>query len=185
LLPFVDDFALFAEGFDATMGLKERTFSLLLSLGFHIHETKGHHIATQVGDHLGMTLDFKCGVFRAPIEKLKEIAKLATRLLCRAAANKRWVSVKTLASLAGRDQFLQLAIPVAKFFLRELHDVARSAKAWTGTVRLTCQLKRDLEWWRVVPSKHNGAPIWKPVETAYLLCDSSSFGWGAVLNHCS
>jgi hypothetical protein len=185
LLPFVDDFALFAEGFDATMALKEKTFSLLLALGLHIHETKGHHIATQVGDHLGMTLDFKCGVFRAPIEKLKGIAKLSTQLLCRAAANKRWVSVKALASLAGRAQFLHLAIPVAKFFLRELHDVVSSAKSWTGTVRLTCQLKRDLEWWRTVPTRHNGAPIWKPVETAYLHCDSSSFGWGAVLNDCS
>ena len=129
MLPFVDDFALFAEGFDATMVIKERTFALLFSLGLHIHETKGHHIATQVGDHLGMTLDFKCGMFRAPIEKLKGNARLATQLLCRAAANKRWVSVKALASLAGRAQFLHLAIPVAKFFLRELHDVVSSAKS--------------------------------------------------------
>jgi len=89
LLPFVDDFALFPEGFDATMLLNDKIFSLLLSLGLHIHETKGHHIATQVGDHMGMTLDFKCGVFRAPIEKLKGIAKLSTQLLCKAAENKR------------------------------------------------------------------------------------------------
>ena len=150
-LPFVDDFALFAEGFDAAMVLKERTFSLLLSLGLHIHETIGHHIAKQVSDHRGMTLDFKCGIFRAPIEKLKGIAKLATQLLCRVAANKRWVSVKVLASLARRAQLLHLAIPVAKLFLRELHNVVSSAKSWTGTVRLTCQLKRDLEWWRQVP----------------------------------
>ena len=61
--------------------LKDKTFSLLLSIGLHIHETKGHHVATQVGDRLGMTLDFECGVFRPPIEKLKEIAKLATHLL--------------------------------------------------------------------------------------------------------
>ena len=36
-----------------------------------------------------------------------------------------------------------------------------------------------------MPSKHNGAQIWKPLETTYLHCDSSSFGWGAVLNDCS
>jgi hypothetical protein len=62
---------------------------------------------------MGMTLDFKCGVYRAPIEKLKGIAKLATQLLWRATANKRWVSVKALSSLAGRAHFLHLAIPVA------------------------------------------------------------------------
>ena len=158
-MPFVDDFALFADGFDATMLLKDKTFSLLLSLGLHIHETKGHHVATQVGDHVGMTLDVKCGVFRSPIEKLKGIAKLVIHLLYIAVANKMWVNVKTMASLAGRARFLHLAIPVAKFFLRELHDIVSSAKFWTGIVRLTCQLKRDLEWWRVVQSKHSGAPI--------------------------
>ena len=35
-----------------------------------------------------------------------------------------------------------------------------------------------------MPTKHNGSPIFKAVETAYLHCDSSGFGWGAVLNDC-
>ena len=48
---------------------------------------------------------------------------------------------------------------MAKFFLRELHVVVSSAKSWTCTVRLTCELKRDLEWWRIVPSKHK---LWSP-----------------------
>jgi hypothetical protein len=90
LLPFVDNnIALFADGFDATMVLKDKTFALLRSLGLHIHEMKGHHVATQVGDRLVMTLEYECGVFRAPIEKLKGISKLATRLLYIATANKR------------------------------------------------------------------------------------------------
>jgi hypothetical protein len=92
--------------------------------------------------------------------------------------------VKALASLAGKAQFLHLAIPVAWIFLRELHDVVSSAKSWSGTVKVTCQLKRDLQWWTSVPSEHNGSPIWKPIENAYLHCDSSGFGWGAVLNDC-
>ncbi len=46
------------------------------------------------------------------------------------------------------------------------------------------QLKRDLEWWKVVPEKHNGAPIFKAVETAYLHCDSSGYGRRAVLIDC-
>ena len=50
---------------------------------------------------------------------------------------------------------------------------------------MSSALKRDLEWWRLLPSKHNGAPIWKPVETAYFHFDSNSFGRGAVLNDCA
>ena len=49
---------------------------------------------------------------------------------------------------------------------------------------MTKQLKRDLKWWKLVPKKHNGAPISKAVETAYLHCNSNGYGWGAVLNEC-
>jgi hypothetical protein len=35
-----------------------------------------------------------------------------------------------------------------------------------------------------VPKHHNGAPIWKTIENAYIRCDSSNYGWGAVLNNC-
>ena len=103
---------------------------------------------------MGMTLDFERGLFVAPKPKLDTIAALAKQLLVKAAQNKRWVPVKALASLAGKAQFLHLAIPVARFYLRELHDIVKSAASWSGTVRLSKQLKRDLEWWKSVPKKH-------------------------------
>eukprot|EP00873_Tetraselmis_striata_P033139 jgi/Tetstr1/453403/TSEL_040385.t1 len=48
---------------------------------------------------------------------------------------------------------------------------------------MTNQLRRGLEWWTQVPAQHNGRSMYKPVETAYLHADSSSYGWGAVLNN--
>jgi hypothetical protein len=103
VLPFVDDFAMFAVGFAETMLLTNKTFALLRSVGLHIHETKGHHVVIRMGYYRGMTLDFKCGMFRALIncKKLKWIAKLATQFLRKGVANKRWVSMKALASLDG------------------------------------------------------------------------------------
>ena len=38
-------------------------------------------------------------------------------------------------------------------------------------------------WTHVLECK-NGAPIYKPNETAYLHCDSIGYGRGAVLNDC-
>jgi hypothetical protein len=38
-------------------------------------------------------------------------------------------------------------------------------------------IRRDLEWWRTVPTQHNGWSIYKPIETAYLHADSSDYGW--------
>ena len=182
LLPFVDDFALFNDSEAAAWDSKVRTWTLLDELGLEIHATKGHHTPVQVGEHLGLTIDFVQGVFRAPEKKLNAIAKLAKAIIYSADAKRRWVKVKALASLAGKAQFLYLAIPPARFYLRELHDVVGTRRSWSGEVKMTHQLRRDLQWWTRVPSEHNGAPIWRPVETAYLHCDSGSFGWGAVLN---
>ena len=147
--------------YDETLKLKVYTFTLLTRLGLKIHPiaTKGHFDPIVIGEHLGMIIDRKVGQFVAPTAKLKQIASLAKTLLCRAATHKRRGSVKTFASLAGKAQFLHLAIPVAMFFLRELHDVVNSAKCWSMTVRVTPQLKRDIEWWTHVPDFKNGAPI--------------------------
>ena len=78
---------------------------------------------------------------------------------------------------------MHLAIPISRFNLRKLHDFVSSAASWPGTVRLSKQPKRDLEWCRKMPEKHNGAII-KPIESSYLHCDSNGFGWGTVLNDC-
>jgi hypothetical protein len=116
LLPFVDEFALFEVSYDETLKLKVYTFTLLTELGLKIHPTKGHLDPILIGEHMGMTIDMKVGQFVAPTAKLKQIDVLAKTPMCRAAAHKRWVIVKTIASLAGKAQFLHLAIPVARFF---------------------------------------------------------------------
>jgi hypothetical protein len=65
---------------------------------------------------------------------------------------------------------LHLAIPVARLYLIELHDVISSSDSWPNIVRLSKKLKRDLKWRRQVPEKHNCAPIFKPVESSYIYC---------------
>ncbi len=81
-----------------------------------------------------MEMDFEKGVFRAPVNKLRYISMFSKNLMCIASKNKRWVPVKALASLARKARFLHLAIPVARFYFRELHDVVSLAASWSGTV---------------------------------------------------
>eukprot|EP00873_Tetraselmis_striata_P010603 jgi/Tetstr1/430867/TSEL_002009.t1 len=81
-------------------------------------------------------------------------------------------------SLGGLNTFSWQSRP--RFYLRELHDVVGSK--WGGRVRMTHQLRRDLQWWTAVPTRANGRPIHRHVETAYMHCDSSGYGWGAVPN---
>eukprot|EP00873_Tetraselmis_striata_P010122 jgi/Tetstr1/430386/TSEL_020196.t1 len=134
----------------------------------------------QFGRHLGVDIDSASGMFYAPADKLNRLSRQATRLIGRATRNARWLPVRELQSLAGQAQYLFLAIPAARFFLRELHYVV--GDRWGGRVRMTPRLRRDLQWWTSVPSQSNSKPIHRPVETAYLHSDSSGYGWGGVLN---
>ncbi len=106
-----------------------------------------------------MTLDFERGLYFAPKPKLDSFAALAKQLMAKAAQNKRWVPDKALASRAEKAQFLHLAIPVARFYLRELHDIVKSAASWSGTVRVSKQLKQDLEGWKSVPKSTTDPPF--------------------------
>ena len=65
--------------------------------------------------------------------------------MVRVAENKRWVPVKALASIVRKAQLFHLAIHVAMFLLRELHDVVKTAESWTRIIRISKHLKRDLE----------------------------------------
>eukprot|EP00873_Tetraselmis_striata_P019739 jgi/Tetstr1/440003/TSEL_028364.t1 len=150
-------------------------------MGLAKHPTKAHPEPTQQLQHLGMDLDLVTMQFRAPAAKLRRLSNLARDLMCIAARRRRHAPAKQLASLAGQGQFLYLAMPPARFYLREAHTVLGRCSSPSGKVVLTRQLIRDLEWWRDVPTRHNGAPILRPVETAYLHTDSNQYGWGAVL----
>jgi hypothetical protein len=79
-------------------------------------------------------------------------------------------------------QYLYLIIPAARFYLRELHNVLATRIGWGGRVRLTYHLRRDLQWWTQVPSANTGRSMCSPIETAYLHCDNSCCGLGALLN---
>ena len=162
---------MFENNYDKILALATTVFALLASLGLKLHPVKGHFLSIVVGEDLGMIMYIEKGVCRALAVKLKGIAILVKGLLCRAASNKRMVSVKALASLAGKAHSLHMPIHVARFFLRELHNVVKSAKSWSGTVKITCQSKRGLEWWTHAPPHHNKAPILKPIENAYTQCD--------------
>eukprot|EP00873_Tetraselmis_striata_P018030 jgi/Tetstr1/438294/TSEL_026861.t1 len=175
ILPYVDDFLLFASSEPEALELR-----LAGQPGPAAQPAKGLWEPVQYGQHLGVDIDTATGYFYAPVDKLQRLARQAKPLLQRAAHDARWLPVRELQSLAGRAQCLFLAIPAARFYLRELHDVVGSK--WGGRVRMTHQLRRDLQWRTAVPTQANGRPIHRHVETAYMHCDSSGYGWGAVLN---
>jgi hypothetical protein len=178
----MDDFLFLADSYNAALLLRQRIDASLTQLGLERNPKEGVWTLTQVGNHLGLTVDLNLGMFSAPPDKLRQLAQQASSLLSRAASNSRWLPARQLAAFAGKAQFLYLAIAAARIFLGELHNVLATCSGCGGRVRLRHQWRRDLEWWRTVPTQNTGRSIYKPIETAYLHADSSNYGWGAVLN---
>jgi hypothetical protein len=152
LLPYMDDFHFLADSNNDALLLRQRVEALLDRLGLQRNPKKGVLTRTQVGDHLGLTVDLHHIMFRTPPEKLRQLAQHASSMLGRAASNARWLPTRQLAAFAGKAEFLYLAIAPARFFLCEMHNVLATRTSRGGRVRLTHQLRCDLEWWRTVPN---------------------------------
>jgi hypothetical protein len=118
-LPFVDDFGVFANGFTRrNHAPQERDLRPR-------EQSRLHYTPDQELPHNNPSgrVPWHGNGFRevrppGPRQKLNDISMFAKNLLCSAAVNKRWVPVKALASLARKAEFLHLAIPMARFYLR-------------------------------------------------------------------
>ena len=116
LLPFLDDYLFLASTYAEAISARTHVQSTLDRLGLSRNEKKGYWEPVQVLEHLGLEIDTRKGEFRAPPSKLASIATLARSILGRATRERRRVPVKLLASLAGRAQFLYLAVLLAHFY---------------------------------------------------------------------
>ena len=182
VLPYMDDFLVLAKTKEEAFRARERVQWVLDNLGLRRNPTKGVWEPGQVVEHLGLEVDTAEGQFRVTEKRMAKIQGMARQIRYTALHSNRLIPVRALASLVGIAQSVYLAIPPARFYLRELHNVISSRASWGSRVRLTPQALRDLEWWMKVPAKWNGRNIWRSPETGEVHSDSSTYAWGAVLN---
>ena len=186
LLWYVDDMLLLAKSHAEALELRAYVEASLAVLGLQRNPSKGMWEPAQVTVHLGLEVDTAVGVFRLTEARRLKLKRLASALGAAAAREHRWVKVRDLARLTGLAQSAHLAVPPARFYLRELHNCITAgvaASSWDGRVRLTKQALRDLKWWRDVPERWSTRRIWRAADSAYLHCDASGLeGWGGVLN---
>jgi mRNA-degrading endonuclease HigB of HigAB toxin-antitoxin module len=183
LLWYVDDLMLLAPTREKALEVRAFAEQTLEALGLQRQPTKGMWEPAQVTTHLGLEVDTREGRFRLTDSRRLKLRRLASGLGAVAAKERRWVRVKDLAGLVGLAQSAYLAIPPARFYLRELHNCIATRSSWAGRVKLTKQALRDLAWWRDVPQRWSERRIWRAADSAYLHCDASgNVGWGGVLN---
>ena len=191
-LAYLDDFLLLFGSREEAAAGAAATRALLAELGLSWADEKCSWEGVQCLEHLGMEVDTKAGLFRVTERRQRKIEAAAKDLLCRAARENRRVPTRMLAQFNGLVQSVDLAVPVARFFLRELYTCAATGvdrEGWNGRARLTRQAVRDLEALRSfsLASKYNGRAIWRAATTATLSTDAcvdsrGRGGWGAVLH---
>jgi hypothetical protein len=119
----MDDFIFQGDSHQAPLLLRALAVFLFTRIGLLRNTMKGIRTPTQIGDHLGLTIDRKLDEFRAQSDKLHTLYKQASVLLGRATSNARWLPARELTTFAGRMQFFYFTIASARFSLRELHSV--------------------------------------------------------------
>ena len=190
-MPFLDDFALAFRSRRAWRRGRARVAALLAALGLYRKPGKGlWDQPTQVGEHLGLEIDTRLGVFRVTAKRQAKLRAGAAKLLNDAASGRRLLPARAVAQFCGLAQSCYVAMPAARLYLRSLHDDLGGPSDWsTASVRLSRQSLRDLRWWRQL--KIGSADLERAFRrhptTAVLHCDacrslSGRGGWGGVLN---
>jgi hypothetical protein len=129
----MDDFLVFADNRDVVLHFRDRVASLLNRLRPRRNPKKRHWEPIQIYEHLSNITS----TFRTPTSKLQTIATLSRTLLQRATRDAPWLPAQQLALLAGKAQYICLAIPATRFYLRELHHVLATRTGWGELVKLT------------------------------------------------
>ena len=128
-------------------------------------------------------MDSRDGLFRIPPTKLARLQDQAAAIRGLASREARLVPARLLAGFIGYAQSVELACPMARFYLRSLHDVLATRANWEARVRLSRQALRDLLWWRHVGSAQVSRAIWRAPNERTLHCDASRLAWGGVLDN--
>ena len=124
--------------------------------GFAVQPSKVTAPATQV-KFLGITIDTVAGTLSIDRDRLDEVIDLVTHLLALRSVTKR-----RLLSVIGKLAFASRVVRTGRAFLGRLIDASKTARHLHFSVKVTREVRADLEWWRDCVKSHNGVSLIPP-----------------------
>ena len=191
ILEYIDDFLVAPSvgrvaTADDCLQASSRIDWLMGELGLARHPTKGVREEGNTRlEHLGFVWDSMRMKFTITEKKQEKVRAHARSLLNEMARGRGWVSRDSLRSFAGVATALHLALPLALFYTRSLHNVivdyseARKPASRAGKrVRMSKSGKKDLKEWRKIGE---GGRRFVEEEPQWALhTDAAELGWGGT-----
>lgn len=152
--------------------------AILVQLGYTIGISKSVLCPSTSLEYLGLEINSVKQCFHVPERKISTWALLRESIL----SNSNSVDVKTLQRFQGKCISFTLAVPAAKLFIREIsRGISRASPR--GLVRLSHELRSELEYWRFLDAWQEFVPWRKEYHARLSLStDASGYAWGGVIH---
>ncbi|KAM4809779.1 LOW QUALITY PROTEIN: uncharacterized protein WCC33_017801 [Rhinophrynus dorsalis] len=175
---YLDDFLLIGEpGSGRCLGLLRELLALLGELGVPVAEDKTVWPCTRLS-FLGIEIDTEEEKCRLPRDKV-----IKARQLVRQAREAKKLELGKVQELLGVLNFACRVIPMGRVFNRRLERATAGVSKRHFKVRLTRQLRADLEVWDRFLQDFSGVCLWREPEQTngelQLFTDAGAVGFGA------
>ena len=179
VVKILDDFLFIEEEFHQCKNSLQTFITLCNELGVPLapHKTEGPSTSIVF---LGIGLDSQKMLAFLPPDKLERYSNEVKLCLSR---NK--MTLKELQSLCGKLQFSTSVIRSGKAFLRRMYDIQIGINKPHHFIRITSEVKQDLEIWYHFLENYNGQsiirkPPFGDSNTLHMWSDASKLGFGAT-----
>lgn len=172
-LVYCDDFFITDPCKRTCQKLMNELMSVLRDLGFAINYKKVIGPSTNL-TFLGVVIDTEAYTLSLPVEKLNSlISELAI------INSKRSITHRALQSICGKLNWACQVIYGGRIYMRRLLDAMCALRRPHHRVRISGEMKKDIQWWVRIAKVFNGtAPILDPRPTTPISTDACLVGGG-------
>jgi hypothetical protein len=177
VVSYVDDFIFFIK--NPTVRKIQGIVDTFQAFGLKINQQKSVLTPSQKLEFLGMVLDSKKMMIKAPKSKIRNAIREA-QYIKKKLLNEEPVTKRSLARFAGLAIAISKAIIPAKLMLRFVYKAMSSVQQWGEKIQASEQLLSDLDWWIENLKSWNGKSLLSKDPDIHLFVDASRSGWGAI-----
>ena len=174
---YLDDFITVCKTFNSCLSAQSTVLSTLRMLGFHVAYDKVSPPST-CSTYLGVEIDSVCMELRLPERKLSKLKELLEMYVIR-----KKISKKDLESLGGLLSHCSHLVRGGRTFCRRIYNLYKETCVKSlKYIKLSDEVRSDLNWWRVFCVSFNGISQINNVDYHQpMVSDSSLKGFGVYM----